>query len=137
MERALDLEEQVLMTHPADRHAAGPERGFHPGQQTVEFGENFLVFPSRAFDTLRSRKTQASARFHFSFPLEVRRFMVNPGVPDEVQMEEMLQIEPSSLPTPPQLDVQAIKLAEHLTLVPALPDVTGYQIARALRNLEP
>src|SRR5579859_123614 len=105
MERALDLEEQVLMGHAADRHASGPERGFHPGQQTVEFGEKFLVFPSRAFDTLRSRKTQFPARLHLSFPLEVRRFMVNTGVPDEVQMEKMLQVETRSLPAPPKLDV--------------------------------
>src|SRR5260370_736883 len=111
MEGALDLEEQVLMGHAADRHAGGPERSFHPGQQTVEFGEKLLMFPSRAFDTLRGRKAQASTRFHLSFPLEVRRFMVNPGVPDEVQMEKMLQVEPRSLPAPPQLDVQAIEFA--------------------------
>ena len=63
--------------------------------------------------------------------------MVNPGVPDEIQMEEMLQVEARTLPAPPQLDVQAIEFAEHLTLVPALPDVASYQITRALRNLKP
>src|SRR6266850_5165111 len=95
------------------------------------------MIPSRAFDTLRGRKAQASTRFHFSFPLKVRRLMVNPGVPDEVQMEKMLQVETCGLPTPPQLDMQAIEFAEHLALVPALPDIAGYQIARALRNLKP
>src|SRR5229473_1977252 len=63
--------------------------------------------------------------------------MVNPGVPDEVQMEKMLQIETCGLPFPPQFDVQTIEFAEHVTLVPELPDVAGYQIARALRNLKP
>src|SRR6267142_4863909 len=63
--------------------------------------------------------------------------MVNPGVPDEVQMEKVLQVEASGLPAPPLLDVQAVEFAEHLTLVPALPDIAGYQIARALRNLKP
>src|SRR5258708_19852931 len=95
------------------------------------------MIPSRAFDTLRGRKAQASTRFHFSFPLKVRRFMVNPGVPDEVQMEEMLQVKTSGLPAPPQLDVQAIEFAEHLTLVPALPHLPGSQIPRALPNLKP
>src|SRR5437899_12400401 len=95
------------------------------------------MFPARAFDALGGRETQASTRFHFSFPLEVRRFMVNPGVPDEIQMEKMLQVETPSLPAPPALDVQAIEFAEHLALVTALPDIAGYQIAGALRNLEP
>src|SRR5712664_3837312 len=137
MERALDLEKQVLMGHPADGHPGRLQRRFHPGQEAVEFGEKFLMIPSRAFDTLRGRKTQASTRFHFSFPLKVRRLLVNPGVPDEVQMEKMLQVEASGLTAPPQLDMQPIEFAEHLTLVLALPDVAGYQIARALRYLKP
>src|SRR5260370_7562754 len=95
------------------------------------------MIPSRAFDTLRGRKAQASTRFHFSFPLKVRRLMVNPGVPDEVQMEKMLEVETPSLPAPPHLDVQAIDFPEHLPPVPALPHVPAHQIARALRNLKP
>src|SRR5260370_3067659 len=95
------------------------------------------MIPSRAFDTLRGRKAQASTRFHFSFPLKVRRLMVNPRVPDEAQMEKMLQVEASGLPAPPQLDMQPIEFAEHLTFVPARPDVPGYPSARPLRNLQP
>src|SRR6266850_4659070 len=91
----------------------------------------------RALNTLRSRNTPVSARFHLSFPFEVWGLMMNPGVPDEIQMEEVLEIEASGLPAPPQLDMQPIEFAEHLTLVPAFPDIAGYQIARALRNLKP
>jgi len=34
--------------------------------------------------------------------------MMNPGVPDEIQMEEVREIEASGLPAPPQLDVETI-----------------------------
>src|SRR5690348_6548578 len=101
MESALDLDEEVLMRHPPDRHCGGPKRGFHPSQQAVEFGKKFFVVLPGAFDTFASRKTQTSARFHFSLPLEVRRFVVSPGVPDEIKMEKMLQIVGGGLPAPP------------------------------------
>src|SRR6266704_3857750 len=91
----------------------------------------------RALNTLRSRNTPVSARFHLSFPFEVWGLMMNPGVPDEIQMEEVLEIEASGLPAPPQLDVETIELTEHLAFVPALANIARYQIARALRNLKP
>src|SRR5260370_9405544 len=95
------------------------------------------MIPSRAFDTLRGRKAQASTRFHFSFPLKVRRLMVNPGVPDEVQMEKMPELETPTLPAPPHHDKQAIDSPEHFTLVPALPALPSYQIPRTLPTLKP
>ena len=79
-----------------------------------------------------AERPELPARFHFPFPLEVRRLMVNPGIPDEVEMEKVLQVEPRGLPAPPQLDVQTIEFAKHLALVPALQDVAGYQIAGVL-----
>src|SRR6266567_1004814 len=91
----------------------------------------------RALNALRSRNTPVSARFHFSFPFEVRGLMMNPGIPDEIQMEEVPEIEASGLPAPPQLDVETIELTEHLALVPALANIARYQIARTLRNLKP
>src|ERR1700675_2211466 len=51
-------------------------------------------------------------------------------------MEEVLQIEANGFPAPPQLDMEAIEFTEHLAFVPALPNVTRYQIACALRNLK-
>src|SRR6266571_6266655 len=91
----------------------------------------------RALNTLRSRNTPVSARFHLSFPFEVWGLMMNPGIPDEIQMEDVLEIEGSSLPAPPQLDVETIELTENLAFVPALANIARYQIARALRNLKP
>src|SRR6266850_609194 len=56
---------------------------------------------------------------------------------EQVLMGQPADRQASGLPAPPLLDVQAVEFAEHLTLVPALPDIAGYQIARALRNLKP
>src|SRR5712664_248515 len=91
----------------------------------------------RALNTLRSRNTPVSARFHLSFPFEDWGLMMNPGVPDEIQMEKMLQVETSGLPAPPQLDVEMIELTEHLAFVPALANIARHQIALALRKLKP
>src|SRR5260370_25441003 len=88
----------------------------------------------RALNTLRSRNTPVSARFHLSFPFEVWGLMMNPGVPDEIQMEEELELEASSLPAPPQLDGETIALTEHLAFVPALANIRRSQIDRARRN---
>src|SRR5258708_22992551 len=91
----------------------------------------------RALNTLRSRNTPVSARIHLLFPFEVWGLMMNPRVPNEIQMEGVLQIEASSLPGPPQLDMETIELAEHLAFAPALANIARYQIASALGNLKP
>src|SRR4029077_11741717 len=136
MECPLDFEEDVLFGHPANRHTRRPERRLHPSQQTVKFCEKLLVFLPRSFDAFRSGEAQASARFHCSFPFEVRRLMMDSRVPDEIQMKEVLQIESGGFPAPPQIDVETVEFPKHLAFVPALPNVTRYQIARALRNLK-
>src|SRR5580704_768517 len=125
------------MSHPADGHPRRLQRRFHASQEAVEFREKLLMIRLRAFDTLRGRKAQASTRFHFSLPLKVRRLMVNSGVPDEVQVEKMPEVETRCLPAPPQLEVQAIELTEHIAFVPALANIARYQITRALGNFKP
>ncbi|MFZ0883663.1 MAG: hypothetical protein WAN14_09715 [Candidatus Acidiferrales bacterium] len=78
----------------------------------------------RAFHTLCGGDAEAPARFHFSLPLEVRRLVVNARVPNEIQMEKMLQVKACGLAVSPQLDALAVELAEHRAFAPAFPEVT-------------
>ncbi len=49
--------------------------------------------------------------------------MMNAGIPDKIQMEEVLQIEARGLPAPPQLDMETIELTKPLAFAPAFSNI--------------
>ena len=61
---------------------------------------------------------------------------MNAGIPDEIQVEKVLQIEAGRFPVLPQLDMETIELAEHRTFAAALSNIARHQIARAFGNLK-
>ncbi|MFZ3362580.1 MAG: hypothetical protein WA153_03995, partial [Candidatus Acidiferrales bacterium] len=54
---------------------------------------------------------------------------MNPWIPNEVHVQEVLQIKSGSFAASPKLYVDTIKLAEHGAFVEACADVTGKQIS--------
>ena len=54
--------------------------------------------------------------------------MVDPGIPDEVKVQEVLQIETRGLAALPEFDTETIQLTEDGTLAPTLAEIARYQV---------
>lgn len=92
---------------------------------------------ARAFDALGGRDAEAPARFHLSLPLEIRRLVVNPRIPNEIQMEKVLQVKARSFSVSPQLKAVTVEFAENRAFASALPHVPRHEIARSLGYFKP
>jgi hypothetical protein len=70
-------------------------------------------------------------------PLEIGWLVVNPRIPDKVQVQEVLQVETGGLAALPELDMETIEFAEYGTLATPFADVARYQVPRPFRYFEP
>ena len=61
---------------------------------------------------------------------------MNPRVPDEVQVQKVLQVKAGVLAASPELDMKPIEFSEDSILAAALAEVARYQISRAFGDFK-
>ena len=139
IERALDFKEQLLVGHPPHPHARRMQGRFNSRHQAVELREVIFVLPPRPLNALAGREAPLgpAIRLHLVLPLEVRGLMVNPGVPDEVDMQKVTHIVSGRVAPLPCQDVLLINDMKNRARVPPLPVVTVEQVSHPFRNLKP
>src|SRR5581483_6772877 len=74
---------------------------------------------------------------HLLLPLEIRRLVMDTRIPDEVEMQRMLQVTALGVPLQPGLGLLTVDCLQGRIGVVLLAVVACDQIAGALRNLKP
>src|SRR5581483_1980933 len=88
-----------------------------------------------ALHTLCGRHAEAVTA-HLLLPLEVRRLVMDTWIPDEVEMQRVLQVVALGVPLQPRLGLLTIDCLQGRIGVELLAVVTGDQIASTLGNLK-
>src|SRR5215469_17315810 len=135
IEGALDLEEEIINGHASDLHAGRRKRRFHSGHKAVELGNQILMITPAAFPAFCGRHAEARTT-HLFLPLEIRRLVMDTRVPNEIEVQRVIEVIAVGVLFRPCLNLLPVDYFEDGAWIVLLTVVAGNQIGDTLGNLE-
>src|SRR5689334_17768753 len=94
------------------------------------------MFAAATFDAFHCGDAEAAIA-HLLLPLKIRRLVMDPRLPREVEVEKMMKVEAVRISFQPCIGLLSIQGPQNWTRIPLLAVVARNQVSRSLSDLEP